>query len=79
MRYVVYLGYKIEDVSQIASHSSTKVTEWYYYKQLEERKREMQSDLGGHVIKRLPNRENKNGGKKVARKRGKKGPPSAQS
>jgi hypothetical protein len=77
--YLVYLGYNIEDVSQIAGHSSPKVTDVYYLKLLKERKREMQSDLGSHMIKHLPNRENKNGGKNVARKRGKKGPLNAQS
>lgn len=52
--HLIYLGYPLEDVSKLAGHSSTKVTELYYYKQLEERQRQMQTDLGSHVIKRLP-------------------------
>jgi len=77
--HLIYLGYPIEDVSKITGHSSTKVTEYYYYKQLEERQREMQTDLGCHITKRLPVKGIENGGKNVARKRGKKAPPDAQS
>ena len=47
--------------------------------QLEERKRVMQSDLGSYVPERLTNRDDKNEGKNVVRKRGKKGPLNAQS
>ena len=52
--HLIYLGYPIEDVSKLAGHSSVKVTERYYYRQMDERKREMQTKLGSHVIKSLP-------------------------
>ena len=70
--HLIYLGYPVEDVRKIAGHSSTKVTEWYYYEQLEERQRQMQTDLGRHMTEHLGSRKIENGGKNVARKRGKK-------
>ena len=47
--HLIFLGYPIADVSELAGHSSIPVTERHYYKQLEERKREMLADLGQHI------------------------------
>lgn len=47
--HLIYLGYPIEDVSKIAGHSTIKITEQHYYKQLQERRREMLTDLGQHI------------------------------
>ena len=51
--HLIYLGYPLEDVSKIAGHSTIKITEKYYYKQLEERRRQMLTDLGDHFTGRL--------------------------
>ena len=51
--HLIYLGYPLEDVSKIAGHSSIQITERYYYKQLEERRRKMLTDLGDHFTGRL--------------------------
>ncbi len=48
--HLVYLGYSMEDVSEAAGHSSITVTEKHYYKQLDERKGRMASDLQDHII-----------------------------
>ena len=48
--HLVYLGYSMEDVSEAAGHSSIKVTERHYYKQLNERKGRMAIDLQDHII-----------------------------
>ena len=40
----------MEDVSKVAGHSTIKVTERHYYKQLEERQSRMFSDLEDHMI-----------------------------
>ena len=40
----------MEDVSEAAGHSTIKVTERHYYKQLPECQGRMFSDLEGHVI-----------------------------
>ena len=52
--HLIYLGYSLEDVSKVAGHSTIKVTERYYYEQLEERRRNMLSDLGNHMIGSQP-------------------------
>ncbi len=46
--HLIYLGYPLEDVSKIAGHSSIRVTEKHYYGQLEDRRRQMVSDLSNH-------------------------------
>ena len=51
--HLIYLGYPLEDVSKIAGHSTIKITEKYYYKHLEERRRQMPTDLGDHFTGRL--------------------------
>ena len=48
--HLVYLGYSMEDVSEAAGHSSVKITERHYYKQLADRQGRMFSDLEGHLI-----------------------------
>ena len=50
--HLIYLGYSIEDVSKMAGHSSIRVTEAHYYGQIEERRRQMVSDLGRHFTNR---------------------------
>ena len=40
----------MEDVSEAAGHSSIKVTERHYYKQLPERQGQMAADLESHII-----------------------------
>ena len=40
----------MEDVSEAAGHSSIKVTERHYYKQLPERQGRMATDLESHII-----------------------------
>ena len=47
--HLIYLGYPLEDVSKLAGHSSIKVTEKHYYGQIQERRRQMLSDLGKHM------------------------------
>ncbi len=47
--HLIYLGFNLEDVSKLAGHSSIKVTEQHYFKQLEDRRREMLSSLGEHI------------------------------
>ena len=49
--HLIYLGYPLEDVSKMAGHSTIKITERYYYEQLEERRRSMLSDLGNHMTR----------------------------
>ena len=51
--HLIYLGYPLEDVSKIAGHSSIVITERHYYKQLQERRREMLTDLGQHITGQL--------------------------
>ena len=48
--HLIYLGYPLEDVSKMAGHASTLVTERHYYKQFEERRRQMLTELGQHII-----------------------------
>jgi len=50
--HLIHIGYPLEDVSKIAGHSTTQITERYYYKQLEERRRQMLTDLGDHFTGR---------------------------
>lgn len=47
--HLIYLGYPIEDVSKLVGHSTTKITEQYYYGQIEDRRKQMLSDLGDHI------------------------------
>lgn len=51
--HLIYLGYPIADVSKMAGHSTTKITEQYYYGQIEDRRREMINDLGQHLNVRV--------------------------
>ncbi len=47
--YLMNLGYTIADVSKLAGHSNIKVTEKYYFAQLEDRRNEMISNLGRYM------------------------------
>ena len=47
--HLIYLGYPLEDVSKMAGHSTIKITERYYYEQLDESRRSMLSDFGNHM------------------------------
>ena len=61
--HLIFLGYPIEDVSKMAGHSSIRVTEAHYYGQIEERRRQMITDLrdhlSAHFSKTLPKRGQK--------------------
>ena len=53
----------MEDVSEAAGHSSIKVNERHYYKQLPERQGQMFSDLEDRIIQSRSDRENKDSSK----------------
>ena len=48
--HLIYLGYPIEEVSKIAGHTTTAITEKYYQGQIQAKRRQMLADLGQHIV-----------------------------
>ncbi len=48
--HLIDLGYPIEEVSKLAGHTNTKITEQYYYGLIEGKRRQMLADLGRHIV-----------------------------